>query len=193
MKVEIKDGKALVFTPYSPVFVKKIKMIGGARWNRSVNAWEVPEASVDSVRSIMIEVYGESDQVFATEKVDVKITVTEDIIEHGDGISIMGRSICTAWGRDTGAKISSGVDFIKGSPESGGSARHWNTEIPEGCVFIIRGVVKKIADAFVAEEHEGMIAEIVSEAKLSRKSLEDEKEALLKRISEIDRLLSKTE
>ena len=34
MKIEIVDTKAYIYTPYNAEFVKAIKGIGGARWNR---------------------------------------------------------------------------------------------------------------------------------------------------------------
>lgn len=33
VKIEVKDGVANVYTPYSAEFVKKIKEIGGSKWD----------------------------------------------------------------------------------------------------------------------------------------------------------------
>ena len=68
IKIEVKENKAYIYTPYNPEFVRKIKQIGGARWNSSEKAWTVPEDMVEPVREIMMEVYGETD-VKAVEKV----------------------------------------------------------------------------------------------------------------------------
>lgn len=189
MKIEIKNGKAYVFTPYSPEFVKRIKSIGGARWDRDARAWEIPAASTDSARQIMFDVYGETDQAFANEKVDVRIDVTEDITEYGDGITILGRGVCKAWGRDSGASILEGVDFIKGRPDSGGSAKYWCTEIPKGCSFIIHGVPKQKAEDFIKQDHDDLVAKIIS-VKPNKAALVVEKARLLERIKEIDRILT---
>ena len=190
MKIEINNEKALVFTPYSPDFVKKIKSIGGARWKASVKAWEIPAASVETARHIMMEVYGETDQSAAIEKVDVQITALDDILEYNGSVALMGRSICTAWGRDSGARVSEGVDFIEGEPESGGSAKNWCSVVPEGCVFIVRDVVKSIAEEFIKADHEDLTAKIIANKTPNKKALEEEKAKLLERIAEIDRLLS---
>lgn len=42
MKIEIVDTKAYIYTPYNAEFVKAIKGIGGARWNRDKSAWATP-------------------------------------------------------------------------------------------------------------------------------------------------------
>lgn len=189
MKIEIRGERALVSTPYSADFVKKIKRIGGARWNAAEKAWEIPVESVDAVRGFMREVYGETDISSPAFKVDVKAVATEHLAGYREEFSLMGRTVAQAWGRDSGAKIGEGVDFFKGSPRSGGSAKNWETQIPKGAVFVIHNVAEEIARKFVSEEHWGMKAEIVTTPKIDRKALEEERKRLLLRIDEIDKIL----
>ena len=58
MKIEVMNGKANVYTPYNPDFVKKVKGIGGAKWNGSEKCWEIPETAIEAARAIMCEVFG---------------------------------------------------------------------------------------------------------------------------------------
>ena len=62
MKIEIVDTKAYIYTPYNAEFVKAIKGIGGARWNRDKSAWAIPADCADQAREIMRRVYGEDDR-----------------------------------------------------------------------------------------------------------------------------------
>ena len=189
MKIEKREDKALVTTPYSADFVKKIKSIGGARWNAKAKAWEIPADSVDTARAFMMEVYGESDISTAAAKVDVKIEAIDCLTGYREAYSIMGRTIAQAWGRDSGARIGDGIDFLKGAPESGGSAKNWTTEIPKGSVFVVHKVPESIAQTFISEEHPDIKAEIVTAPKVDKKALEEERERLLKRLAEIEALL----
>lgn len=189
MKIETREDKALVTTPYSAEFVKKIKSIGGARWNAKAKAWEIPAGSVDTARAFMMEVYGESDISTATAKVDVRIEAMERLIGYREAYSIMGRTIAQAWGRDSGARIGDGVDFLNDSPESGGSAKNWTTEIPKGSIFVVHGVPEAIAQTFISGEHPDMKAEIATDLKTNKKALEEERERILKRLAEIEALL----
>src|SRR5690606_6629784 len=118
-----------------PVFVKRIKKAGG-KWNASNKTWEVDERSIDTVRSIMREVYGQDDR--PQETVTVKVTVGKYCIAQDKGpVVLFGRTIASARGRDSGAKIGDGVSFEKGGCRSGGSVKNWDTRIEEGSVFTI--------------------------------------------------------
>ena len=191
MKIEIMGDTALVTTPYSAEFVKKIKSIGGARWDGEKKAWKIPSASVDTARAFMMEIYGESDVSEAIKKVDVKIEALETLRSYRGAYSAMGRTIAQAWGRNSGAKIGEGVDFLVGSPKSSGSVKNWNTEISGDSVFVVHNVPEKIAQAFIATKHPDIKAEIMSPIiKVDRKELEAERERLLRRIDEINEILN---
>ena len=73
MKIEIVDTKAYIYTPYNAEFVKAIKGIGGARWNRDKSAWAIPADCADQAREIMRRVYGEDDRPDCGERVDVRL------------------------------------------------------------------------------------------------------------------------
>ena len=192
MKIEVIGDCAFVKTPYSADFVKKIKSIGGARWEPEQKAWKIPAASVDTARKFMVEIYGESDVSVPTSKVDVKIEALEELYGYREAFSVMGRTIAQAWGRYSGVKIGEGVDFLTDFPKSGGSVKNWKTVIPEGAVFVVHGVPEEIAKKFISEEHSDIKAEIFYN-KIDKRALESEREQLLRRISEIDLILNSQE
>lgn len=81
MKIEIVDTKAYIYTPYNAEFVKAIKGIGGARWNRDKSAWAIPADCADQAREIMRRVYGEDDRPDCGEHVDVRLTFDSSVSE----------------------------------------------------------------------------------------------------------------
>ena len=183
MKIEIRDDIAFVFTPYNPLFVRKIKSIGGAKWDFDKRCWKIPASTVDAAREIMVDVYGESDLPDDVEKVTVRVTFPDGIAECRSPVVVFGRVIASAYGRDSGAKVGDGVVFVKGKPDSGGSAKNWTTVIHDGSIVEIRNVpVTALNDSYDYE--------IVKEKKIDRAALEAEKVKLLKRIAEIEKLLA---
>ncbi|MFI3326950.1 MAG: hypothetical protein R3Y35_12390 [Clostridia bacterium] len=139
--ITVANDRALITTPFNRNFIKKIKGIGSAKWNGS--QWDVPEYAIDIVREFMQEVYGETD-IFSCEKIDLGITLKEAISEYRAGIELFGKSICHAYGRDSGAKISEDVILKTGKMASGGSAKWWTTEIEKGTTFILKNVALDI-------------------------------------------------
>lgn len=185
-RIETAGNKAYVYTPYNPDFVSSVKRhIGGARWDATKKAWGIPAESVDAVRQIMMDVYGETDEA-AAERVDVRVTFLEDWDVKCGPVRLFGRVIASAFGRDSGARVGDGVVFEQGSPCSGGSRANWYTTVPEGCVCVIHNVPKTVVDI----DDDSIKVEILGE-KIDREALEAEKAKLLARIAEIDALLAK--
>lgn len=186
IRVNIDNDKAAVYTPYNRTFVQKIKTIGGARWNGE--AWVIPANALDVCRNIMKDVYGETDLPDESEKITVKVTLRETLAEEREPVVMFGHTIASAFGRDTGAKVADGVQFIDGQPTSGGSRSRWDTVVPDGSVFIIENVSR---DKFNADrEKYNADFEIVEQAGIDRAALMEERERLLARIAEIDKLLA---
>lgn len=183
MKIEIRDNIAYVFTPYNPLFVRKIKTIGGAKWDFDERCWKIPASAVDTARGIMIDVYGESDLPDDVEKVTVRVSFPNGAAECRSPIVVFGRVIASAYGRDSGAKVGDGVVFVKGAPKSGGSRNNWDTIIPDGSIVEIHNIpVTALTDDYEYE--------IVEEKKIDRAALEAEKEKLLNRLAEIEKMLA---
>ncbi len=187
MRVVInEDKKAEVYTPYNKEFVAKLKKsIGSARWNPEKNCWVVPEVSLVTVREIMLSVYGETD-IAPQQHVDVKVTFNRYTRALCGPCEMLGKTVATAYGRDSGAKLGKDVELLEGEVKSGGSMKNWETRIEYGTVLIIRNVVKNLVDAW---DDENIVVEVLSEEGPDKEALLKEKESLLKRIEEIDKVL----
>jgi len=188
MKItNIGNGKIAIETPYNPNFVSKIKKAGG-KWNPGNKTWETDERSIEAVRAIMREVYGQDD--LPQELVNVKVTIgQQSISQHTGPIVLFGRAIASAWGRDSGARVGEGVCFESGSATSGGSAKNWYTIIKENSVFTVYDIPKKAVEEKLGWSDDYGTFEIVENSD-PLAALKAEKEALLKRLTEIDAILS---
>lgn len=185
MKIDVKDGVASVYTPYNPDFVRKIKGIGGAKWNGSKKCWTIPDFAVEAAREIMCDVYGYSD-ITTNETVTLKITVNEEIRNTRDDICLFGKTLAHATGRDSGARVGDDVAYVAGEATSGGSRNSWDSVVSAGSVIILSNVNKTVYEK--TEVPYNIKIEIV-ESKVNRQQLLDEKERLLKRLAEIENLL----
>jgi hypothetical protein len=181
------NGKIAVDTPYNPSFVSKIKKAGG-KWNASNRTWEVDERSVDTVRSIMREVYGQDD--LPQELVTVKVTIGDKSIDEWRApVVLFGRTIASARGRDSGARPGEGVCFEKGGCDSGGSMKNWYTIVRAGSEITIYDVPRLAVEQKIGwDEAYGTFEVIENGDPLA--ALRAEKEALLKRLAEIEELLN---
>lgn len=188
MRIERNEnGMAKVFTPYNSDFVAKIKRIGGRRWNGEEKCWEVPETEIETVREYMKAVYGETDQADDSDKVTVKVTFNEEEYAHCDSIFLFGKAIARATGRDSGARVCDDVTVLSGKLTSGGSMRNWRTVAREGTVIKVRNVPKA---ALAITNDMNVTVEVVEENEVDRAALIAEKEKILARLAEIEKLLA---
>lgn len=185
IKVEMCGEKANVYTPYNSEFVKAIKGIGGARWNRDKRAWSIPAESVDVAREIMERIYGESD-VTIFPVVTLRIKARESMSEWHDGIYAFGVSLAHASGRDSGARVGENAMLVEGSIDSSGSVKNWTTYVSEGTVFQIT-VPESKYEACKEEEAEWWEITVLQQDKEGKKtSLIQEREKLQARLKEIE-------
>lgn len=189
MKIEIKDGIAKIYTPYSAEFVRKLKKnVGGASWDFGGKYWTVPESAADSVRNIMREVYGYSD-IDENETVTLRLTFYEDVSSERSDVIMYGKVLAHAYGRDSGAKVGDGVVCEKGEVTSGGSSNHWKSIVKEGAVLLLCDVNKNIYEKEKNNSEYDVDTKLV-EKSIDKFQLKQEKIRLLKRIEEIDALLA---
>ena len=183
-KIEKENNKIRIYTPYNADFVKSMRNLKG-KW--IAGAWEVRDDLISDVRKIMRGIYGRDDM--PTKTVDIKIRNKERLAsDYCAGIEMFGRSICYASGRDSGAKIADGVAFIAGGCTSAGSIKNWYTRIEENSEFIIYDLPESALNLDNPYKKEIEI-EVIENKSMSHEELIKEKELLLKRIAEIDRLL----
>ena len=187
------DDKALIYSPYNPDFVSQLKAMGG-RWDASRQCWVVNAQATDAVRQVMREVYGRDDTApDPSDLVTVVVEFTKDAYAHQSAYTLFGCTIAKAWGRDSGARVGDNVAFLKGKPTSGGSAKNWTTEIPEGSIVELYDVPRAIYTRDLPrllDERPSLRISIKDTAPtLDRAALEAEKARLLARVAEIDALL----
>lgn len=189
MKITVLGPVANIEAPYNPEFVRSIKAIGGARWNARGKMWSVPTACVDQVREIMRRVFGECDLPDETRRVNVKLHFNEGTRSADrKPLIIFGKQVAHAFSRDGGAVVGDGVSFLEGQPTSGGSRVNYCARIPAGAVALLRNVPENLLSE---ELPDGVTYEIMpDEAAPSREALLAEKERLLARLNEIDKLLA---
>lgn len=184
-EIKISDGKAAIYTPYNADFVSRIKLLGG-RWNPAEKCWTVADFKVEDVRAAMRSIYGQDDRP-VSETVDVILTFDKEYYEYCGPVTILGRTIAAARGRDSGARMGDDVMFLEGEPESGGSVKKWRTVIPAGCVVKLPNLPKTATEE--CDLPDGVTMEIIGQ-NIDREALLSEKEKLLARLAEIDALLA---
>ena len=184
-RIDVDSGKALITSPYNPDFISKVKLMGG-KWDAGRRVWKVDEGLIEDVRSAMREVYGRDDRVELSGTCTVIVSFSEDVDGYKSPVTVFGRVIASAYGRDSGAKVGEGCAFLEGRPESGGSVKNWRTTVPAGSKVKIMDVPKCIlSDTSLPDGASFMVVG----GEINRGALLEEKENLIKRLKEIDRLL----
>lgn len=185
------EGQSNVYTPYSSDFVQKIKKnIGGAAWDNSKKCWVIPTESADICRNIMRSVYGQCDIPDADGYVKLKLTFNSEVSNWHDDVTMFGKCICKAHGRDSGGKPGADVSYISGEPQSGGSVKNWYSVVPEGAVIILSNVPAGMWNAYCeSDTHNNNVhVELVDDTP-DREKLINERKRLLARVAEIDDIL----
>jgi hypothetical protein len=189
MEIKVENGKANVYTPYNTDFVKRVKGIGGAKWNDTEKCWTIPETAVEVAREIINDVYGYSD-VNENETVTLKLAFNERVSSKRSDVVLFGKILAHAYSRDSGARVGDDVAYISGGATSGGSRNNWESVVKDGSVVILSNVNKSV---YEKTEIEYDIIVGVIENKNNKKSLLEEKKRLQKRIEEIEKLLQEEE
>ena len=192
ISIRTDNKNAYISSPYNPDFVKAIHSIGSAKWHAATKEWQVPIDSLEDAKQVLRDVYGTDGSENSEPKVTVKLTIDDDIdlgdiqsIDNELVMTLFGREIMSARGRDSGVKVAEGVT-VKGKYKSGGSMKYPTIEFGKGTEIIVYNVPETLAKKAKVKH---ATVEIVSQPKIDRQALLDEKERLLKRIAEIDKLL----
>lgn len=192
ISIRTEADKAYISSPYNPEFVKEIHSIGSAKWHAATKEWQVPVESLEDAKQVLRKVYGTDGSENIEPKVTVKLTIDDDVdlgdiqsIDNELVMTLFGREIMSARGRDSGVKVADGVT-VKGKYKPGGSMKYPTIEFGKGTEIIVYNVPESLAKKTKVKH---ATVEIVSKPKVDRQALLDEKERLLKRIAEIDKLL----
>jgi len=180
IKVTKTENKIKVSSPYHKVLPKKARQLGGDRID---NQWVFDLEDIEEVRDLYMDIYGEFEAPSKT--LNIKVFLKEDLSAARDSVYLFGRQIARAYGRDSGAKTIDGIVLHDCTARSGGSVKNWRTDIDiTGENPYIK--IKNVSEIMFEKHKDEYEVEIISE---KSESLTEEKERLLKRIKEIDKLL----
>lgn len=185
--IKEKDGRASIYTPFNPVFLDAIRGVNDSKWNHDEKCWSVPMSEVDVVRKFMLDVFGRSDITLA-DVVTIRLTAIEKADACRGDLIFANKVLSHATGRDSGAKTGYDVSLIHGNVKSGGSVKNWLSIAEEGSVFILRNVNRAVLKN--QEDTDFFTYEIIEDEKPRRSDLLEEKEILLKRLDQINKLLN---
>ena len=180
------NGSYNVYTPYNKDFVRRIKGIGGTRWNPNARAWNVPAAGIETARGIMVDIYGESDIPAEQKMVTIRVKFADEYVEYCAGVSAFGKTLAYARGRDSGACVGDDVILETGTIGSGGSAKNWMTVIGAGSSFLLT-----VPESIYLRDKDKWDTEIVENesSDSKRMALIAEREKLMARLAEIEKEL----
>jgi hypothetical protein len=187
MRINQDGNNITIDTPYNPAFVERLRAVG-AKWDPACKTWRTDARNIEAVRAAMRDAYGCDDR--PAELVSVRVTLTTGLRAWCGPITLFGRTVASASGRDSGARVGDGVCFEEGCPESGGSVKNWRTIIPAGSIFVVHDVPRAAIEQRIDWQEDWGTAEIITTPAVpDRAALAEERAGLLKRVAEIDRAL----
>lgn len=183
VKITNSNNKLHVKSDYSLDFVEGARKLGG-RWNAAQKTWDFDLRDEARVRALLIEVYGTDGEPVKTCTVQIKA----DKYRNCESVEFFGRSLAWRPSRDAAVRLHPSVSVIAGGyPDSGGSAKYPSVDFSEGTILEVKDVPLSLALNAV-ESYDNFT--IVDERDALEALLAAEKEALLKRLAEIDSLLA---
>ena len=140
-----------VKTPHADLnFNRKAKELGGS-WAPAVREWRFDVRNEALVRAALKRSYG-TDGTTEADVVSVQMHV--DKSEWQGPVSVAGRLIARAFGRDSGATLADGVVLLSGKVTSGGSRANWRTVV-DG-VVLLHDVPRKVAEKLIDGKYTGV-------------------------------------
>src|SRR6185312_5861165 len=188
VSLNISAGSITVRVPFNEDFVAKAKRVGG-RWNGDQRAWIFDERDQQRVRDLCFDVYGQ-------DGIRSDLCSVEVVFEAGDSnccgpLTVCGRTIARARGRDSGATLGDGVVCLKGGFSSGGSMKNWTTQTRNGATVLIRDFPRAIAESVLKEgetdpDQRWLTRIVPEEQPMDTVALVAEKAALVARLEAIE-------
>lgn len=182
MEIKIEDGKVKVQSEYNTSFIKGARLIGG-KWKPPY--WVFSQEDEKLVRALCMDVYGQDG---GTPSELVAIDIDLDSYPHdASGELLLGSmSIARRSDRDCPVKLSVNVVLVAGGfPDSGGSANHPRIAEKPGTVLRVKNVPKPLYERI--EDKTGLS---IVDGTIDRAALLAEREALTKRLAEIEAVLT---
>lgn len=177
-----------VEAPFNSFFVAEARPLGG-RWHAP--AWLFDARNEKWVRDLAYRIYGQDG--VRKNLCTIRLEWVEDWWNTCGPLSLHGRTLARATGRDSGATVGDGVMLLQGRVKSGGSLKNWQTQITEGSVMIVRDFPREIAEQCIGETDRGFVCTIEEEPAAaqspSKADLDSERKRLMERVAEIDAAL----
>lgn len=192
MKIEVEKDEQYIYTEteYSNEFVKGARKLSG-KWTG--RRWKFDIRHEDRVRELLINVYGKDESDAEVECVTVKLDLygyLEEINRNPKDIEMFGRVLACRLNRDSDVKLHNTVIISKGEFYSSGGSRNYPSLSPhEDLELEILDVPKSLYLKALNDEDIAPYISLVDGHEKQRQILLDEKESLLSRIKEIDKLL----
>lgn len=187
VKTKAENSTIKVYSDYNRDFVAEAKNLNG-KWIGEEKCWSFPVEIKDVLADKLLAIYGENGMT-ATENVTIEIDLdaaqkNDDVV---DGKTLMYGKIALAsrWAKNSNVKMQNGAMTTKGGyGQTGGS---WSTPLVNAdrgtCIMVT--VPKSIYESL---DKTGI--SIKAEPGVDKDALAKEKEDLLQRLAEIDKLLN---
>lgn len=172
------DGKITVVSPYNSIFVAEARRLGG---KFQKDQWCFDARDESAVREACYRCYG--DDGIRLHQVDIRITASKCLFADKAPISIFGRTVARAFGRDSGAKVGDGVVIEAGGFSSGGSAKNWGTRAEAGTTLILRDISAQLVKEYSGDD---LVIEVIAERKEVR--VDDDRRPLVDLMAEAEQL-----
>lgn len=181
MLIKIEDGKMKVQSDYNKKFVNKAHELQG-KWESPY--WVFPEENEELVREALFSIYGEDGRTHETVIIDLDL----DRYEYGTVLKIGSIVIARRAYRDSAVTVDKRAVVVKGGfCSSGGSRNNPCVTHKDGTVIRVKDIPAEIYEEIKDCEGVTKVNLDAKENRAEKKSaLIREKEALLKRLSEID-------
>lgn len=187
--VRVENGRVYVRSPWNEEFVKDAREQLSGKF--IAGEWVFDVFNEQRVRKLLMELYG-CDGI-TTDTCTVRVVLDEDDDAKQGPICVYGRPIARATGRDSGATLSPGIVLVEGSFTSGGSMKNWWTKVKNGrAVVLIRDFPGATARRLVSEGKDWISIEKEAPS-IDRAALEAERDRLLARLAEIEKLIPATQ
>jgi len=149
----------------------------GAHWDSVEKRWGPPELMQDEFDRLYSRYY---DDMVAVEITLSDTDVTNEKLGRTNVITFYGFVIATAFGRDSGAKLSNGVAVVKGGFTSGGSMKNFYCKMVGEEAVLRMHLPRWLAEKTGAK---------MLRAATDKDKLRAERDRLLKRLAQIEKEL----
>ena len=181
------DSHLQVVTPYHPPFISAAKSQLGAKWTG--DSWNFELRDEAEALGLIEKFYGwKPGMAF----VSVKVFFDEEKCVGRGPFVMLGRTLVSAEGRDSGARLGDGVRLHTGSVGSGGSMKNWLTVVDADTELVVHDVPEAMARSYAEGRRtkDGVRVEIQRTASVvDVAALAVERQDLLARIALVDKLL----